>query len=123
MNHTVDTLYATYAADAWINFNRQLTIPFAGELRRDTDITAAEGWVRDDAYVQETLTDLWGIPADTQLYLHPIVAGRWYNDHAPGEIVVTANLARRSRPPCRRRHAGGQAETAADVRHRGHRGR
>jgi putative ABC transport system permease protein len=95
VNHTVDTLYATYAADAWIDFNRQLTIPFAGELRRDTDITASEGWVRDDAYVQETLTDLWGIPADTQLYLHPMVAGRWYNDHAPGEIVVTANLARR----------------------------
>ena len=103
-------------------FQPALTIPFAGELRRDTDIIAAEGWVRDDAYVQETLTDLWGIPADTQLYLHPIVAGRWYNDHAPGEIVVTANLARRLGlsvgDTMHRRHT----ETAADVRHRRHRG-
>lgn len=94
VTHTVDRLYATYAADVWISFNRPLTVPFAGELRRDTDIVTAEGWVRDTAYVQQTLTDLWGIPAETELYMHPISEGRWYTAHAPGEVVVTANLAR-----------------------------
>ncbi len=94
VTRTVDTLYATYAADAWLSFNRQMTTDFTGELRRDRDIVALEGWVRDDAYVQQTLTDLWGIPADTTLYLHPIIEGRWVSAHDPAGVVVTANLAR-----------------------------
>ncbi len=94
LSRTIDTLYGTYAADAWLSFRGPHTVPFAGELRRDTDIIAAEGWVRDDAYVQQTKTDLWGVPADTQLYLHPISQGRWFIDNAPDEVVITANLAR-----------------------------
>ncbi|MHB8644990.1 MAG: ABC transporter permease [Thermomicrobiales bacterium] len=94
VSRTVDTLYATYAADAWLSFNRQMTTDFTGELRRDRDIVASEGWVRDDAYVRQTLTDLWGMPSDTALYLHPIIAGRWFSAHNPAEVVVTANLAR-----------------------------
>lgn len=94
VSHTIDTLYATYAADAWLSFNRPMNVQFTGELARDHDIVASEGWVRDDAYVQQTLTDLWGIPADTHLYLHAVTDGRWFLAHSPNEIVVTANLAR-----------------------------
>jgi len=94
VTHTVNHLYATYAADAWLSFNRQMTTDFTGELRRDRDIVTSEGWVRDDAYVHQTLTDLWGIPSDTALYRHPISAGRWFSPHSPDEVVVTANLAR-----------------------------
>jgi len=93
---TIDNLYATYAADAWLDFNRApLSLEFVGELRRDTDIVAAEGWVRDEAYVQQTRTDLWGIPAETSLYKHQVVEGRWYTANEPYDIVVTANLAHR----------------------------
>ena len=95
VTQTVDRLYATYAADAWLSFRVQEPLEFAGELRRDKDITAVEGWVRGDAYVQQTLTDLWGIPADTSLYLHPLAEGRWLSAGVLGEVVVTANLARR----------------------------
>jgi len=94
VSHTIDTLYATYAADAWLSFNRPMNVQFTGELARDHDIVASEGWVRDDAYVHQTLTDLWGIPADTQLYLHAVTDGRWFLAHDPNEVVVTANLAR-----------------------------
>jgi len=94
VSHTIDTLYATYAADAWLSFNRPMNVQFTGELARDHDIVASEGWVRDDAYVHQTLTDLWGIPADTQLYLHAVTDGRWFLAHNPNEVVVTANLAR-----------------------------
>jgi len=93
---TIDHLYATYAADAWLDFNRApLPLEFVGELRRDTDIVAAEAWVRDDAYVHQTRTDLWGIPADTSLYKHQLIEGRWYTANEPYDIVLTANLAHR----------------------------
>lgn len=93
---TIDDLYATYAADAWLDFNRApLPLEFTGELRRDPDIIAAEGWVRDEAYVQQTRTDLWGIPADTSLYKQNLLEGRWFTANEPYDIVVTANLARR----------------------------
>lgn len=94
VSHTIDTLYSIYASDAWLSFNRSMNVQFTDELRRDRDIVASEGWVRDDAYVQQTLTDLWGIPSDTDLYLHQVTAGRWYSAHDPAEVVVTANLAR-----------------------------
>ncbi len=95
LTHTIDNLYATYATDAWISFPKPYAPAFTSELRRDPDIVAAEGWVRDDAYVFQSLTDLWGMPADTGLYLHPMTEGRWYSAHEPYEAVVTANLARR----------------------------
>lgn len=93
VSHTIDSLYAIYASDAWLSFNRSMNVQFTEELRRDHDIVASEGWVRDDAYVRQTLTDLWGIPADTALYLHQVTVGRWYSAHDPAEVVVTANLA------------------------------
>ena len=60
---TVDDLYSIYGTDAWLSFRFQEPTGFTGELRRDTDIMVAEGWVRSDAYVRQTHTDLWGIPA------------------------------------------------------------
>jgi len=92
---TVDTLYGTYAADAWLSFNRRLSVDFTQTLRRDANIAAVEGWERDDAYVQQVRTDLWGIPADTQLYRYVIVAGRWVTPDEPYEAVITTSLAQR----------------------------
>jgi len=80
---TVDTLYGTYAADAWLSFNR------------DANIALVEGWERDDAYVQQVRTDLWGVPADTQLYRYVLVAGRWVTPNEPYEAVITTSLAQR----------------------------
>ncbi len=109
---TIDNLYATYAADAWLDFNRApLPLAFVGELRRDTDIVAAEGWVRDEAYVQQTRTDLWGIPADTTLYKHQLIEGRWFTENEPYDIVVTANLAHRLGL-----HAGSQQKVVVRTR-------
>lgn len=92
---TVDTLYDVYAADAWLTFNRRLPVEFAQTMRRDPNITIAEGWSRDDAYVRQLRTDLWGVPADTQLYRYALTAGRWVTPDTPDEAVVTDNLARR----------------------------
>ncbi len=91
---TVNTLYDIYGADSWVSFNRPLPLGWASELRRDPETVAAEGWVRDDAYVQQSLTALWGIPADTTLYQYKLVAGRWYARGAPDEAVITSSLAR-----------------------------
>ena len=79
--------------------------------------------MRDDAYVQETLTDLWGIPADTQLYLHPIVDGRWYHRSRARRDRRHREPGAGSRPADGRQDSGRRAETGADVRHRRHRGR
>lgn len=91
---TVNTLYSTYAADAWLDFSRPLPVTWTSELRRDREIVAAEGWVRDDAYVNQKLTNLWGIPSDTSLYLHKVTEGRWYAANTPDEVVITSSLAR-----------------------------
>ena len=96
VSNTVDTLYGTYAADAWLSFNRRLPTEFVQTLRRDPNIAMAEGWERDDAYVREVRTDLWGVPADTQLYRHVLTNGRWFALNEPYEAVITANLAQRT---------------------------
>ncbi len=94
VTQTVNGLYATYGADSWVSFRGARPVDFAGELRKDTDVDAAEGWVRDEVYVRQTLTDLWGIPADTALYQYHIVDGRWFAANEPYEVVVTTSLAR-----------------------------
>ena len=86
-------LYATYGADAWISFRGARSVDFAGELRRDTDIAAAEGWVRDETYVQQTLTDLWGIPP-THRSIVPSRGRSWLVPNEPYEAVITTSLAR-----------------------------
>lgn len=91
---TVNSLYDTYGADAWISFPSLRPVGFAGELLRDPDIVAAEGIVRDSAYVTQTQTDLWGIPADTTLYRYKLVAGRWFAANEPYEVVISSGLAR-----------------------------
>lgn len=91
---TVDRLYGIYAADAYVAFARPVAPSFAAQLASLPDIRSAEAWSRVGGYVATDAVDVWGLPADTRLYRHQLIAGRWLSG-APREVVITGVLARK----------------------------
>lgn len=89
---TVDTLYATYGADAYLSVGG-VTVGYANTLALLPDVARAETWSRTGGFVGARGVDVWGVPSDTALYHYRLVAGRWYSGR-PREVVVSTDLAR-----------------------------
>jgi putative ABC transport system permease protein len=95
LDFSVQALFGVYASDAWIWFDEPVGADFTGELRSVDGIEAAEGWVISQCILRGEQVRLWGLPAETTLYRHDIVAGRWYAPGTGDEAVLSLDLAER----------------------------
>ncbi len=95
VNKTVDQLYTLYGADGWIYFNRYLDINFSHVLDQQPSVTRAEPWGNTGGSLGSVRTDVWGIPADTQIYTPRVTSGTWLRESNPVGAVLTGNLARK----------------------------
>lgn len=93
VNTTVDDLYALYGADGWIYFNRYLDINFAQVIEQQPSVVRAEPWGNVGGSLGSVRTDVWGIPADTQIYTPRLISGTWLRTASPVAAVLTNNLA------------------------------
>ncbi|MGA7671016.1 MAG: ABC transporter permease, partial [Nitrolancea sp.] len=93
VNTTVDHLYALYGADGWIYFNRYLDVDFARDLNHQPSVVNAEAWGNTGGSLGSVRTDIWGIPADTQIYTPRVTSGTWLRTTSPIGAVLTSNLA------------------------------
>ena len=93
VNTTVDHLYALYGADGWIYFNRYLNIDFGQVLDQQPSVIHAEPWGNTGGSLGSVRTDVWGMPAGTQIYTPRVISGTWLRESNPVGAVLTSNLA------------------------------
>ena len=93
VNATVDHLYALYGADGWIYFNQYLDVDFARDLEQQPSVTSAEAWGNTGGSLGSVRTDVWGMPADTDIYTPRVTSGTWLRESNPIGAVLTGNLA------------------------------
>jgi len=95
LEHSIVALFDVYAAKAWVWFDAPVGAGFASQLRAVPGVEAAEGWDISYCVLGGEQVRLWGLPPQTTLYRHDLVAGRWL---LPGEeqaAVLSLDLARR----------------------------
>ncbi len=90
---TIDGLFQTFHADAWVWFDQWVGTNFAENFRSMKGIHAVEVWSLSDAWVGTSRARLWGVPGDTGLYNARLVAGRWYRPGETDAVVVSTDLA------------------------------
>ncbi len=93
VNTTVDNLYSLYGADGWIYFNRYLDLNFGQVLQQQSIVTRAEPWGNTGGSIGSVRTDVWGMPANTQIYTPRLTSGTWLRQASPVGAVLTSNLA------------------------------
>ena len=93
VDSSIDGLFQTYRADAWAWFDQWVGSNFAANFRAADGVQAVEVWTLGDAWVGTSKARLWGVPADTALYIPRLVAGRWYNVGESDAVVVSTDLA------------------------------
>ena len=89
----VDGLFQTYRADAWAWFDQWVGTNFAANFRAVDGVHAVEVWSMGDAWVGPSRARLWGVPADTTMYIPRLVDGRWYRADESDVVVVSTDLA------------------------------
>ncbi len=92
----IDGLFQTYRADAWAWFDQWVGANFAANFRTLDGVNTVEVWSLGDAWVGPARARLWGVPADTALYIPRLVAGRWYLPGETDAVVVSTDLAQQS---------------------------
>ena len=93
---TVEGLYGVYSADAYVSFGRPVAVGYGAALERLPDVLRAEAWSRAGGFVGPLAVDVWGLPPDSTLYRHRLLAGRWLRDASPREVVVSGRLAQQA---------------------------
>ena len=93
----IDGLFQTYYADAWACFDQWVGTNFAANLRAADGVTATEVWSYGDAWVGAARARLWGVPANTTMYVPRLVAGRWYHADENDAVVISTDLAQERR--------------------------
>lgn len=100
----IDDLFRTYRADAWVWFSEYVGDNMSAAITSVDGVENAEVWSLQDAWVSrraENLTGartesararLWGLPANTDMYVANMVQGRWYDSGAGGEAVISTDL-------------------------------
>jgi len=90
---SIDGLFQTYNADAWSWFDQWVGTNFAGNLRAAEGVTNVEVWSIGDCWAGTSRARLWGVPADTTMYIPRLVDGHWYRADEPDAVVVSTDLA------------------------------
>ncbi len=89
----IDGLFQTYRGDAWVWFDQWVGTNFASNFFTVEGVRAVEVWSLGDAWVGTARARLWGLPANTTMYVPRLVAGRWYRDDENDAVVVSTDLA------------------------------
>ncbi len=92
----IDGLFQTYRADAWVWFDQWVGTNFAANFRAMDGVRTVEVWSLGDAWVGTFRARLWGVPANTSLYVPRLVAGRWYLPDETNAVVVSTDLAQQA---------------------------
>lgn len=93
VNVTVDHLYALYGADGYIFFDQYLGLNFNRVIEQQPSVVTAEPWGNTGGSLGSVNTDVWGMPANTQIYTPRVIAGTWLQQSSPVSAVLTSNLA------------------------------
>lgn len=93
VNHTIETVFSIYAADAWMITGRPAGVTLSRSLEAVPGVVHAEAWLLRDCWVEWTPARCWGLPPDTQLYRPMLVEGAWLNPDDPLGVVVSQDLA------------------------------
>ena len=89
----ISDIYSTYAADAWVWLDRNVSTQVEDFFLTVDGVTAAEGWTLANGHVGLAEARLWGIPPNSSLYRHVLREGRWYRPDEPDEVVLSTRLA------------------------------
>ncbi len=95
LERSIVALFDVYAADAWVWFDAPVGDRFAADLRTIPGVEAAEGWNISSCILGGEWVRLWGLPPQTTLYRHDLVAGRWFLPGEEGSTVLSLDLAQR----------------------------
>ena len=96
----IDDLFRTYRADAWLWFGEYVGDNMRAALLTLPDVKQAEVWSLQNVWVtraennamQAARARLWGIPADTRLYVPQLVDGRWLRAGESDSAVISTDL-------------------------------
>ena len=89
----IDTLFTVYNSDAWVWFEEPVRADLATRLAAVPGVAAVERWSTVRGHVQHTQALIYGLPANTRMYRHEVVAGRWFAPGVWDEVVLTTGLA------------------------------
>jgi len=89
----IDGLFQTFHADAWVYFDQWVGSNFAANFRAADGVKAAEVWSLTDGWVATSPVRVWGVPANTTLYVPRLVAGRWIDANEPDAVAISTDLA------------------------------
>ncbi len=103
VDFAIDDLFHTYRADAWVWFGEYVGDNMRAALTSVQGVERAEVWSLQNAWVTRADTKetqganaararVWGLPADTQLYIPNLQQGRWYDAGASDEAVISTDL-------------------------------
>lgn len=93
VTYSIVNAYGVYGSDAWVWFQQPVGQTFASTLRSMPEVKEAEAWASTAAYVADIKLTMWGMPANTTLYRHPMTQGRWFNDDEPLGAVISSRFA------------------------------
>lgn len=102
----IDDLFRTYRADAWVWFGVYVGDNMRAALASVPGVEQAEVWSLQSAWVtreiegksdggierQSAQARVWGLPANTDLYIPNLAQGRWYDPGASDEAVISTDL-------------------------------
>lgn len=89
----IDGLFQTYRGDAWVWFDQWVGTNFASNFFTVEGVRAVEVWSLGDAWVGTARARLWGLPANTTMYVPRLVEGRWYREDENDAVVISTDLA------------------------------
>ncbi len=89
----IDGLFQTFHADAWVYFDQWVGSNFVASFRAADGVRSAEVWSLTDGWVATSPVRVWGVPANTTLYVPRLVAGRWFTASESDAVAVSTDLA------------------------------
>ncbi|MCC7164548.1 MAG: ABC transporter permease [Anaerolineae bacterium] len=96
----IDDLFQTYRADAWVWFGEYVGDNMRAALTSVDGVERVEVWSLQNAWVSKDADDetesararIWGLPADTELYIPKLIEGRWYGAGSSDGAVISTDL-------------------------------
>lgn len=104
----IDDLFRTYRADAWVWFGEYVGDNLRAALTSIDGVKQAEVWSLQSAWVTKdgiqgiggttkhaanaAQARVWGLPANTELYIPNLSQGSWYGAGASDEAVISTDL-------------------------------